>query len=394
MSGALEVIDRHVAHELGEVLKPQAPPQVAAEIDLVVAGFNVRRVRTDSEITAEAERLASESRTLRTQVERAIERRNSLRARLMEKGLTPLAIMSGKAWAKICEKHGLYRFERMGEDGKVLAETTGLTAMNAPLAGIVPVALFTFILGLAAILSGVVPFLSVEYVTTSVVVAYAAPLAVMFTKAKLPAKLWHYRFATLIATTLCGAFLAGSIESHNPEPINGAIVAASLIYGFLTLVPTLFAIAIAAMVKDVKVFRKLVHSATVLLMPKSILLAVLWPKKVDEEADRYSRSSKESVRVRFPEPPQSFVDTLVIMQKEKLTAQVAAAPEAVIVDRHGLMDGAMIDREIARIAAIRADPILYCSDGDMVAVLAQFGDFPNEEKLMTTLKEMGIHPLL
>lgn len=109
------------------------------------------------------------------------------------------------------------------------------------------------------------------------------------------------------------------------------------------------------------------------------------------------------IRVGFPEPP---LDVQQVLHKaRKLELKVAAVPEAIlfaedpvpVVARHlkKIEDAKEQDRkqvearrrelEEARKRALRYDPIIYTEFGTAAAVIAQFGDFAIEKKIIEAI---------
>jgi hypothetical protein len=124
----------------------------------------------------------------------------------------------------------------------------------------------------------------------------------------------------------------------------------------------------------------------IFLTPKRLLFQMLMPKMIDSLFEGYSQYAKLNVRVRFPEPTEDFAGKLKSMRAQHLAPSIAAVPDAIMISRKEIL-GKQVDWQHTAIAA-RKDPVLYYKKDGLVAVFAQFGDFPKEHELMTTLSSI------
>lgn len=90
------------------------------------------------------------------------------------------------------------------------------------------------------------------------------------------------------------------------------------------------------------------------------------------------------VSYAFPTPPADVADVLSRAEKAGIAIHVAAEPDAVSFDINPIeyaAEGARA-RRVAMRAARMADPIVYVRLGSAVAIIAQFGDFPIEKRVI------------
>lgn len=98
-------------------------------------------------------------------------------------------------------------------------------------------------------------------------------------------------------------------------------------------------------------------------------------------------------QLRLPDPPKDVCETLLKASTARLSIQIAAVPEAIsfnpslkaIVYATQAKRKAEEAIEAARLSALRADPIVYIERNGVIAVIAQFGDFPIEQALIDKL---------
>jgi hypothetical protein len=120
------------------------------------------------------------------------------------------------------------------------------------------------------------------------------------------------------------------------------------------------------------VLRKAIKSHT----KTGTLPVLLWP---EGKATR----NGTNLRIALPQPPVDVQKKLRAAAKTKMDLHVAAVPEAI-----GFKDdvaAVLLNAEQKRQEAIveaKRDPIIFLEDGDAVAIVAQFGDFPIEQAVV------------
>jgi hypothetical protein len=110
-----------------------------------------------------------------------------------------------------------------------------------------------------------------------------------------------------------------------------------------------------------------------------------------------------NVGVTLPLPPANVVDILLKAERAQVKMRVAAVPEAVTLAQsprqliaNGLRSEWEADALARREARARAwrefvnDPIIYVVHGSAVAVIAQFGNFPIEQRIVDEVVKGGL----
>jgi hypothetical protein len=186
-----------------------------------------------------------------------------------------------------------------------------------------------------------------------------------------------YKTISFFATWFTLAFAVSAILYHT-APIN--------MYGvvLLPLIPTVLATAALANWWE-SAWAWIVSSVYTMTRGgnKRLLVEILRKSK-----DGYSA---RHVGVTLPRPPSNVMDILLKADRAQMRMRVAAVPEAVQLAqsprqlianevRDQWSQEALERREAARVRAL--DPIIYVMKGSAVAVIAQFGDFPIEQRIV------------
>lgn len=119
------------------------------------------------------------------------------------------------------------------------------------------------------------------------------------------------------------------------------------------------------------------------------LVKLLWPNYITGTGEPY-------VPVTFPTPPQEVQDILNKLGSISYSVGIAAAPEAITVNWKQIVKKQKAEEVEAWREKIRAkklaamnDPIGYVVNGNVVAVLFQFGHFKKEKELIGHVKNMS-----
>jgi hypothetical protein len=112
-------------------------------------------------------------------------------------------------------------------------------------------------------------------------------------------------------------------------------------------------------------------------------------KVIGDRQETGERNTK-IVKVILPTPPKDVQAVLVQLSRHtEFNARTAAVPQALAFNPplSSLMrDGIKAQQEeAARIRALQRDPIVYVLRDGVVAIVAQFGDFPIEQKIVDHL---------
>ena len=117
------------------------------------------------------------------------------------------------------------------------------------------------------------------------------------------------------------------------------------------------------------------------------MLNVLWPDKIEPD----NNNSGLKVKVKFPKPPQSVKETLLKVHKANLKTMLTADKGAIKLetDVFALLLSKVKEEqkkaaefERRRLAILAADPIIWIQEGSCVAIIAQYGNFPVEKKVV------------
>lgn len=108
----------------------------------------------------------------------------------------------------------------------------------------------------------------------------------------------------------------------------------------------------------------------------------LWPNYREPAQPQQGRDLK--VGIMLPAPPGDVIEKLIHAERARLPLRVAAVGEAIRLRQD--VASVFIEERAREIEAARAqtsrDPIIYVTEGSAVAIVAQFGDFPIEHKVM------------
>jgi hypothetical protein len=96
------------------------------------------------------------------------------------------------------------------------------------------------------------------------------------------------------------------------------------------------------------------------------------------------------VTITFPEPPADVVEVLRRVKATDLSVRVASEPSALSLSTDPILYVAdSLTRRDVEMRESRAragaDPIVYVRLGEAVAILAQFGDFPIEKRVIDSV---------
>jgi len=271
---------------------------------------------------------------------------------LAEKSLQPLAILPYETWEKICHTAGLIRFENLNTDGITY---TNSTLPDDLYAGVEEDA--------EKEMSGRKTTMHRIYIVIS---------------AFLPTGLVYYF----------------QKYSYNSSLLLAAVFAIFFLLIFWVVNVCYFDRKISDLISLKKKEIKSRYNKTVEDYFPSGIDKKEWRK--ESLAISGNNGGREKVRVSFKlKLPVIFESILQRATNSKLRIMVAADTKAISVDYIGISDNYTqylfeLEEERKRQAAIKADPILYVTQGNgketLVAILAQCGDFPNEDLVLEYLR--------
>jgi hypothetical protein len=276
----------------------------------------------------------------KAKIDKFLKKQVAFSAELANKGIQPIAVLPYYLWVKICAISELYRFEHITPEGK-----TGAT----------------------------------PHYDLSDVVKIPNPLGLKITN-------WIISLLGIFVPL----FLSITLENWNYL---------FLIVGFVIILSLLNGIW----------FGELRRDKYETAYKKKNGPAWLWPEKMDKKIrSEFSKNDlkkiakennlkehqiesflseklgigKKEVSLQFtPSVPKTFAETMEKMRAEKIDVKIAATSEAIkIMSVEKNQDYATAETYLEKLL----DPIIYCihEDGDMVAITGQYGEFPNEKKVI------------
>jgi len=392
----ISVAERHdaISQQLNELEGRQ--DEIEQEMEAVAASTQrqpehtgmgvVKEVAVPGEDTEEYQKLKERSEQVTQRRKDLNEEQNDLTdfsdaqaafaKKLSDAGIPHMTILPKEAWNNLLKELNLYRFENW-RDGTVPARD-GLSEYSSAITGTGIVALGTF--AFFAVASLFTSITLTTAVTTAVSVLFGGAGVVggvLAVKACIPEDDQISGTAFLTFSAGCGIGLAaaavtGARLSH---ATTGEGVGFGLILGFAGLVSAF-----------VFAYNQYLNSWLAYVLPKRCLLSLLWPD--------YHDSGDMRISVRFPNLPDAFRAGRDAAQAAGFDVGIAAESDATFLDRSGIAD-ALDDAAQERREKLRrraADPIVYATsdDGELVAVIAQFGQFDNEEQAVKTARKVGL----
>lgn len=313
-----DAIDSAVGREITTTTIPPTALKKAAEKALtVVAGFSLLDA-------SEERRAVEESRNARlSALKEYREDRTKLVTKLMEQGITPLAIVPSVAWKRLCLMSGLFCLSP-DDRGDVYLSSAVLDRFSVRAGHIHKDWVFSMII---------------------------ASLAMMPATYFLVFPWWAY-LATFVGSFCLTIFLAwaNDWDTSDLSDFFAKKLVNVQIWGFSW-------------------------------KPWAKILKEFFP-------DNISAPHGLSAKVVLPTPPQEIADTL--LKARKLELKVAAVPDAIafseapstILRREHRLRADKETQERRRIRDLKKDPIVYHEHGSATAIIAQFGDFPMEKRVV------------
>ena len=317
-----------------QIAKPVLSEEHVAAADAiatsVLAGITVR------DETAHEQAISISIDERRKQLNR-FRRERALAAKdLLKQGITPLAIIPNKAWEHICSRSGLIRLSP-DEDGNVHMSSKILMDFRARAA---------LIVGAAEPIVGIGAF-----------------------------------FIALILSIWLAVEQASGWGSRI-----GLVVIAVIVAGITSWV--MHSLLIGDNKRTLSYRKKLVQLQLWRfgLQPWEARLQALFPNGRSTSSD--TEDNSVAIRLILPRPPADIA--AILLKARDLDLKVAAVSEAIMFaesPEHAFLrvhEGlAETDREeLRRYEEMMRCPIIYIERGSAVAIIAQFGDFPIEQKVV------------
>jgi hypothetical protein len=270
-------------------------------------------------------------------------------------GINPIAVVPVELFNGVCEKFKLMRLENMDSEGRTHFDSVHLENHSMLLAG----TLLAFLVHLIVQLS--------THASIAGILASAAFIWSTY--------IWLHAisgddFNARPLFYLLAIPLGGLAYGMNPLSLDTLICVGWGVSGVL-----LWFISFFVFVCLEWAWRRLAQRR---LLPSRYVSSVLWPNGCDE-----SRGDQVTIRFRLA-PPAKFAMLLKKMHETSMiTPSVATVPEALTIRPANL--GFRENRRFGRL-----DPILYHRHQGTVAILDQFGSFPNEQAVLKWARTEGI----
>ena len=334
MKTALQVLDHAVntvvSHELGEE---------GAEQEMQRLGITVERKRTVAglKVVSHAARDAgvdSEARQLQAHLIEYRGHRQILEAKLARVDVQPIAMLPSRAWQRLSRESGLIRMSPVG-DSVVINLSGALKASEA-----------------------------------------ASKSSVLRREKRVA--FWKFESILIL---LAAVFIFSAL--YLPERSQYGLVFVVFIMMFVgSIVTSAFSDPKKSRVDAIR--RELAEAWIKDRKADGTLYGELFPGGVEPQHQNDSGNGAAKIRIRLPDPPADVQETIIRAQRSGLVLRTAAVPEAIMFaeDLADKVIAVHTEQEAERIANARLDPIVYVQEGNAVAILAQFGDFPIELELV------------
>lgn len=320
-----EIYQQHI-HEVESALTGSA---VSVSKNVVVSGFDV-------DVPDE-----QGTKLLREKISREAENGNLLRSKLNVAGITPIAILPEDIFNKIIAKAGFYTFYRMNSEKKVYGNGkaandhinwshTGVTKKE-----IAAVFMLSVVLGGVLFLKA----LQLGHFQDSVYNSLRIWAAVISLVGGLIWSLPGIGFSRLAYT------IGGTVASYLAPPA------------------ILFAVPLTNYLQKR-------HKREDW---KKEIRKVLWPKRNDTE-----EAGGDLFQIILPEPPAHVKKVLAKCHLGGIQTFTTVHPNAFSV---------VIDKKVTNELWSKYDPVICTRENGMVAVLEQFGDFPEEKEVVAYIKK-------
>ena len=356
----------------------EKPELVIVKRTRTIAGFQLasEEEKNKSEKYAEIEvRLQQRKKILEKTRRKASEFREALQRNKIE----PIAVLPRNIWQALCEEGGLYRFEAIGKDGMVRCAN--------------PSESFSFWLGhlllQSVVVLGFALFSNVPFQTIGIsFLALLASGALVLLRLKKDAVTESWDTLLIIFALICFSNLPAIILMTSPSIfVKGTSVYVTLFFGpMLALIMVSGPSFLLGIAFKNGFFVPLSVWSTRFLMAvvdHKTICKLLWPSKFD-----LVRDLNQKIKIRFPDPPEDVIDILRAPVCADYGINVAIVDDAIGIEARGFAESIYVKAQL--------DPIIYLKnrDGDFVAIVAQFGDFPIEQEIIDKIGSVSFLPLL
>lgn len=336
------VVEGAVAYELGDGTHDEAALKklgIAPKRSHTVAGLKVITNATrDVETSPAATKLLDDLMSYRAN-------RTLVTDKLARVGVTPLAVLPVKAWERICDAKGLYRFCPRGD--KVRISGKGIIERAKRLSR----------------RDGELPEEgerllhqrnnSLAFCATSFLMVVLSLIVAIVTHGEDGGELFMH-FPVVFFACAVVAFGRALHKESSKDRVR----------------------------RKHQEHREAEHIRTLVskYRKNGTLMKRLWP----DYKEPAKKDAQADIRILLPEPPKAVQDKLAGAARARLPLHVAAVPEAIGFKENPA--NALIGvrrkywKEMERLAA--RDPIVYTIEGNAVAIIDQYGDFPIEQEVI------------
>ena len=328
MADALQKLEQHVDETLALELTKGVPDNKPVFVTENISGFKISRELSGDEVDARTHHARRASHERSQKITALMEARHTLREKLTESGITPIAILPEKAWGELCAAHGLYRFEGITDEARASYSHEHLFETASTGAVLLTDLVFAFVLcGIFAAVFGVNTFtiaaLGIMLVTTG--------LATYF-EWQRGEDSWEVGLVLTIGTTSAG-FISGYSGIPTADTVGHVVFGGvTALVSFIGMLRFYWHVA--------KTSESFFTRLMIRSMPKRMLFKGLWPEGVARKANAWT----QEIHIQFPTPPESFAQSLSTMRARAFAPSIAAVPEAVHVARSELLEGDWIEQ--------------------------------------------------
>jgi hypothetical protein len=342
------------------------PETIEVDQESRLAGFPV----TDKVRVQNPDRQAvRELEAGRERVEQFQRTRTELKSELADVGIETIAVLPTSIWQQLCQHAGLYRMEHIDADGNVGARLEGLSDALT----------FTsvhLIIGAIGLLIGMLlgaPLLAyVGFVVAFVGTLYMAGSRFLRSAGSIMPCIMANATAPAIVTT---SLMWGSWS-------NGFFFAPVLAYAIWMCISF---VVLAFMPDNPASNARFYAGLLARFVPKKTMLRWMFRdghdyRHIGREGAPATRT--EQVRITFPKPPADVEAVLRRAREHGYELKVAAVPDAVRIDFASFVSALQ--------SAIEKDPVVYVEKNGATAIIAQFGEFQDEKRLVEAVKKMDV----
>ncbi len=273
------------------------------------------------------------TKSLSKKIASEAEKLERLKKKCKDAGIAPIAILPNDVSNKIFMKAGFYTFYRMQPDGRVYGNGKKLLRKNILNGGYgLAIVGICFLLGLVGLI-----FSPISHITWSIIVGSLFVFSLVYILIRRPFRI-----------------TGEDEENKNSEAEVSLTISIAMALSPVFLLLMVFASEVEKLpIRD----------------PKK----ALWPQKNDTE-----EVTEDLFTLKLPEPPLQTLEILRKCHANGIEVFLSVHPNAFDV---------VIGNKTMRDLRSKYDPVICTRENGMVAILDQFGDFPEEKEVITYIAE-------